>query len=71
MVRRPAYTTVFRLLLASSFVTTAAAQKLNHNSYVGKEPPELVSKRDHWLGCQEQVVLCDLKGKVVWLQFNF
>ena len=71
MVCRPAYAAVFGLLLACSFVTTAGAQKFNHNSYVGLEPPKLVSQRDHWLGWQEQVVLNDLKGKVVWLQFNF
>ena len=71
MVCRRAYAAVFGLVLVCSVVTTAAAQKVNHNSYVGKEPPELVSQRNHWLGWKEQVVLNDLKGRLVWLQFNF
>lgn len=71
MVCRSSFAAVFLLLLACSFVPTAAAQKFNHNSYVGKEPPELVSRRDHWLGWHQKVTLNDLKGRVVWLQFNF
>jgi hypothetical protein len=58
-------------LLVGSLVATAAAQKFNHNSYLGKAPPELVSRRNHWLGWGETVTLDRLKGKVVWLQFNF
>ena len=71
MIFRIAYAAVFALSSANYFASSAAAQKLNHNSYLGKKPPELVSQRDHWLGWKEQVVLSDLKGKVVWLQFNF
>lgn len=71
MASRPALPTVCGLWLACSFFTTAAAQKFNHNSYVGKEPPELTSRKDHWLGWQVLVTLNDLKGRVVWLQFNF
>ena len=58
-------------LLVCSLVATAAAQRFNHNSYLGKAPPELLSQRDHWLGWHEMVTLDRLKGKVVWLQFNF
>jgi hypothetical protein len=53
------------------FVSTAVGQKFNHNSYIGKEPPEIVSRKEHWLGGREQITLNDLKGRMVWLQFNF
>jgi hypothetical protein len=68
---RPTFVAVFGSLLACSFSTTAAAQRFNHNSYIGKEPPELVSRTDHWLGWHDKVTLNDLEGRVVWLQFNF
>lgn len=59
------------MLLACSLTSTATAQKHGFNSYLGKHPPELVSKQEHWLGWQEQVTLEKLKGNVIWLQFNF
>jgi len=64
---------VFGLLtLAACWqVPTAWGQKFNHNSYLGKQPPELLSQKKHWLGWDRQVTLAKLKGKVVWLQFNF
>lgn len=37
---------------------------------VGKVPPELQAAADHWLG-SPPTTLAALKGKVVWLQFNF
>ena len=57
--------------LFGSLVTPAFAQKYNHNSYVGKIPPDLVSNKEHWLGWHERVTLQELQGRVVWLQFNF
>jgi thiol-disulfide isomerase/thioredoxin len=71
MACRGTFAAMGGLLLACSCFNTATAQKFNHNSYIGKEPPELVSRKDQWLGWQETVILKDLKGKVVWLQFNF
>ena len=40
-------------------------------SLVGKAPPELVAEPNHWLGKAPPVTLAQLKGQVVWLQFNF
>lgn len=37
---------------------------------LGKEPPELVADKDHWLS-GPPVSLEKLRGRVVWLQFNF
>jgi hypothetical protein len=68
---RPTFIAVCGPVLACAFFTTGFAQTYNHNSYVGKEPPELVSRTEHWLGWHEKVTLSDLKGRVVWLQFNF
>jgi hypothetical protein len=53
------------------FASTGSAQQLNHNSYLNKCPPEIRSQQQHWLGWDKKVTLADLKGKVVWLQFNF
>jgi hypothetical protein len=65
------YAASIGVLLACLLTSTAAAQKHNFNSYLGKQPPELVSTQAHWLGWHERVTLEKLKGKVVWLQFNF
>jgi hypothetical protein len=37
---------------------------------LGQTPPELVAGKDDWLA-GPAVSLQKLKGKVVWLQFNF
>jgi thiol-disulfide isomerase/thioredoxin len=41
------------------------------NSYLGKTPPELVSRKDQWLNAPEAITLEKLRGKVVWLEFGF
>ena len=64
-------TAVCALLLVGSVGGTTVAQLHNHNSYLGQRPPELVAQREHWLGWSEPVTLEELKGQVVWLQFNF
>ena len=46
-------------------------QKYERNSYLGATPPELVSEKEHWIGADEPLTLATLKGKVVWLHFNF
>ena len=38
--------------------------------FVGRAPPELVGEADHWLA-GPPTSFDALKGKVVWLQFNF
>ena len=62
---------VFCGILVCTVASTGAAQKLNHNSYLGQPPPKITSEQQHWLGWDKRVTLADLTGKVVWLQFNF
>ena len=62
---------IFCGLWVCAFASTGTAQKLNRNSYLGQPPPEIRSQEQHWLGWHEKVTLAHLKGKVVWLQFNF
>ena len=64
---------IFGLLAMAVFTTHeyALAQKHNRNSYLGKSPPEIVSESHHWIGASEPLTLEKLKGKVVWLHFNF
>ncbi len=38
---------------------------------VGQTPPELTAQKEHWLGRTPGTTLAELKGNVVWLQFNF
>ena len=45
--------------------------KHDRHSFLGKVPPEIVSARDHWIGAREPLTLAKLKGRVVWLHFNF
>jgi hypothetical protein len=71
MTDRQGLSFVSGLLLGWLFASTGVAQRLNHDSYLGKAPPELTSQPDHWLGWHEKVTLADLRGKVIWLQFNF
>ena len=49
----------------------ALGQKHDRNSYLGKPPPEIVSEPQHWIGAPEPLTLEKLRGKVVWLHFNF
>ena len=41
------------------------------NSYLGKAPPELVSKPEQWFNPPPAITLEKLRGKVVWLEFGF
>lgn len=40
-------------------------------SFLGESPPELVSRAEHWLNADKPLKLRQLKGRVVWLSFNF
>ncbi len=40
-------------------------------SFKGRAPPEIVSSERHWMNASRTVTLERLRGKVVWLQFNF
>lgn len=59
-------------LLATWFLAGPAhGQKYDLTSYLGRESPELVSEKEHWIGVSEPLTLAGLKGKVIWLHFNF
>jgi hypothetical protein len=45
-------------------------QPHDRNSYLGQTPPEIVSEPEHWAGMAPPP-LAQLKGKVVWLHFNY
>ena len=64
---------IFGLLVATCAANnnTAVAQAVYRNSYLGKSPPEIVSQPEHWIGAKIPLTLKKLKGKVVWLHFNF
>jgi thiol-disulfide isomerase/thioredoxin len=44
--------------------------RIYSNSYKGKAPPELETKKEGWLNT-EPLTLASLRGKVVWLEFGF
>ena len=56
--------------IAFALVAAAAGALQDAPSYLGKEPPELVSEKDQWLGTDQAWKLLDLKSKVVWLEFG-
>ena len=58
------------ILMAVSAMPLSGQAEILRKSFVGKAPPELVADKDHWLG-GAPVTLASLRGKVVWLQFNF
>ncbi len=62
---------VFALAITGLASSDALGQKNSRNSYLGKAPPEIVSEAGHWIGASEPLTLEKLKGKVVWLTFNF
>ena len=64
---------IFGLVETAMLTTSESAfgQKHDRNSYLGKPPPELVSESHHWIGASAPLTLAKLKGKVVWLHFNF
>lgn len=49
---------------------TSAGTKHFFNSYLGKVPPELQAQPAHWVN-HEPLTLEKLRGKTVWLEFNF
>lgn len=59
------------LLTLCALTGSSAAQRLNHRSFLNERPPELKSAEEHWLGWPRKLTLENLRGKVVWLQFNF
>lgn len=60
------------ILLSLCLAGPAVAQSSSpqRKPLVGKKPPELVADKEQWLAGQP-VTLQSLRGRVVWLQFNF
>lgn len=59
------------ILLATTVSAPAFAQSpALRKPLLGKTPPELVASADDWLA-GAPVSLQKLRGKVVWLQFNY
>ena len=56
--------------IAFALVAAVAGALQDAPSYLGKEPPELMSEKGQWLGTDKAWTLADLKGKVVWLEFG-
>ena len=61
------------LLLSMWFRCSVPAKEREvlRRSFLGKPSPELVFQDKDWMGKYPPACLADLKGKVVWLQFNF
>jgi hypothetical protein len=61
------------LLLSAVGISSVSAQdrEILRKSLLGKAPPELVFQKEHWLGKVPATSFAQLKGQVVWLQFNF
>ncbi len=65
--------TTLALIFAAVCVAVAAAQEreVRRKNLIGKAPRELVGEKTDWLGKSPPRVLAELKGQVLWLQFNF
>jgi hypothetical protein len=69
---------IVRCILWTALLSTVCASGLaaeepgvHRKSFLGKPPPELAGEKEHWLGKSPPMTLRALRGKVVWLQFNF
>ena len=47
------------------------ADPYRFTSFQGRTPPELIGKSAHWINSKKALTLKDLRGRPVWLQFNF
>lgn len=65
-----AYRLIAMLILAASVASAEESEVLRKNLW-GQVPPEIVGEKSQWMGKSSPVTLAALKGKVVWLQFNF
>lgn len=58
------------ILVSLAVPATADGPSPLRKDLLGKSPPELVADKDHWLS-GPPVSFEKLRGRVVWLQFNF
>ena len=62
---------VLPLLSADALATEPEQRRPYYHSQLGQRPPELLSRDAHWINATRKLTLSELKGQVVWLQFNF
>ncbi|MBB75334.1 MAG: hypothetical protein CMJ75_12565 [Planctomycetaceae bacterium] len=62
---------VLPFLLTDALATKPEQRRPYYYSQLGERPPELLSRDSHWLNATRKMTLTQLKGQVVWLQFNF
>ena len=58
------------ILVSLAMPASADGPSPLRKNLLGKEPPQLVADADAWLA-GPPVSLARLRGRVVWLQFNF
>lgn len=63
-------TSALAVLAAATVGVAQPAPGRFQKDLVGKPAPELVGDADHWLA-GPPATLAALRGKVVWVQFNF
>ena len=75
MIAKRSCLSVILVLMASITTQTAAIRaqdsKILPKQFLGEFPPELISQKKHWLEKSEPVTQAAMKGRVIWLQFNF
>ena len=59
------------VLAADSESDDVPSKALLRKSFLGEKPPEIVSGKGQWLSEPPFTKLEQLRGHVVWLQFNF
>lgn len=69
-LRAPMISAAFGLVAAAAGPTDPPTRDVARAPLVGKVPPELRAADADWLA-GPPTTLAALKGKVVWLQFNF
>lgn len=63
---------LFGLLILTGAAGLAAAEReVLRKNFLGEQPPEIVAATSEWLGDVPPTTLEQLRGNVVWLQFNF
>lgn len=58
-------------LMMLPLIATHPSESTRGRSYLGEPPPELISRMEHWINSEQPLKLQNLKGRVVWLNFNF
>jgi hypothetical protein len=62
---------VFLVAIVGGLWSTEAAGQRPVNSFQDCLPPDLVGRQEHWVHPPAARTLKGLRGRPVWLQFNF